>query len=196
MKRSIIILAAAASLFIASGAAQADTRQEQEIRDYGTYLVGLGVSLASVESDDKVYFDGEAGSGFDLMIGHRFNDRLTLEVTYIGLTVADKLFEVLSAGPRLDLVPMEDNTFIPWVAVHVSHISLEQELDTETVSMSGISLAATGGVDMRVGKKGFIQFALRHYPFTSDLKVGGTTADEKLDSALSVFSVTYVAHTW
>jgi opacity protein-like surface antigen len=196
MKRIAIISGVTICLVLAATMAMADTRQEQEIRDYGTNLVGVGVSLGSVTSDDDVYFDGTSGSGFNLMVGHRFNDRLTLEVSFSGLTVSDKLYEVMSAGPRLDLVRMSDSTIIPWVSAHVSHISLEQELNTQTASLSGLGWAAMGGVDLRVGKKGFIQIAFRRYPFTSDLKVGGTTPDKDLESALSVFSVTYVAHTW
>jgi outer membrane protein W len=196
MNRVTIILTATVGLVLAATMAIADTRQEQEVRDYGTYLVGVGVSLGSVTSDDDVYFDGTSGSGFNLMVGHRFNDRLTLEVSFSGLTVSDKLYEVMSAGPRLDLVRMSDSTIIPWVAAHISHISLEQELNTQTASLSGLGWAATGGVDLRVGKKGFIQIAFRRYPFSSDLKVGGTTPGRDLESALSVFSVTYVAHTW
>jgi hypothetical protein len=196
MNRVTIILTATVGLVLAATMAIADTRQEQEVRDYGTYLVGVGVSLGSVTSDDDVYFDGTSGSGFNLMVGHRFNDRLTLEVSFSGLTVSDKLYEVMSAGPRFDLVRMSDSTIIPWLSAHVSHISLEQELNTQTASLSGLGWAATGGVDLRVGKKGFIQIAFRRYPFTSDLKVGGTTPDKDLESALSVFSVTYVAHMW
>jgi opacity protein-like surface antigen len=194
MKRTMIILAVTVSLILTAGTVRADT--EQEIRDYGTYLVGVGVSLGSVVSDDKVYFDGTDGSGFNLMVGHRFNDRLTLEVSFSGLTVSDKQFEILSVGPRLDLLRITDNTFIPWVAAHVSHISLEQELGTQTVSLSCLSLSATGGIDLRVGDKGFIQIAYRRYPFTSDLKVGSTTPARDLKSTLRVLSVTYVAHMW
>ena len=98
--------------------------------------------------------------------------------------------------PRLDLVKMSDSTVIPWVAAHISHVSLEQELDTQTVSLSALSWAATGGVDLRVGDKGFIQIAYRRYPFTSDLKVGSATPERDLKSTLRVMSVTYVAHTW
>jgi hypothetical protein len=200
MKRVTIILTVMGCLLLAASMAMAkdysQIRLEQEIRDYGTYLVGVGVSLGSVASDDEVYFDGTSGSGFNLMIGHRFNDRLTLEVTFSGLAVSDKLYEILSVGPRLDLVRITDNTFIPWVAAHISHISLEQELGTQTASLSGLSLSATGGIDLRVGDKGFIQIAYRRYPFTSDLKVGSATPERDLKSTLRVLSVTYVAHTW